>query len=333
MEALRTDQKIALILMSLPVDAAESVLVQLGPKHSGRLRAEIQRLTTTPPPQELADAVLQELDSTLHSNYQKKPSSLPRIAPGTGRESRHNSGVATIQSGGASGAAAEGTDPMAQLLATAPENLAVAITDEHPSTAALVLGCLDSEKAGKVLRLLPLELKRNTFNWLRLPAAGNPELLPRIVQAVVQKSRVAAESPVSTNADAKFQKMAEMLRELERADRTEILNSLEQQDNETATRIKDLLYTFEDLLLIENRSMQKLLVEIDSKTMALALKDANPEITEKVMSNLSKRARESLTEEISFLGLVPAAELQQAQKAIVEVIQRLDQTGELVMQQ
>ena len=97
--------------------------------------------------------------------------------------------------------------------------------------------------------------------------------------------------------------------------------------------MKDLLYQFEDLLLIEDRSIQKLLAEIDSKTLGLALKDAPQEISEKVMGNLSKRARESLTEEISFLGLVPSAELQRAQKAVVEVIQRLDQAGELVMKQ
>jgi flagellar motor switch protein FliG len=79
--------------------------------------------------------------------------------------------------------------------------------------------------------------------------------------------------------------------------------------------------------------MQKVLSEIDSKGLAVALKGAPEEITAKVLNNLSKRAQETLTEEIQFLGTVPPAEIQQAQKVIVALIQRMDQAGELVMEQ
>jgi flagellar motor switch protein FliG len=123
-----------------------------------------------------------------------------------------------------------------------------------------------------------------------------------------------------------------MLRLLDKPERMDILATLEQRDPETAAQVKDCLYQFEDLLLIADRSMQKLLSEIDSKSLAVALKGAPEEILAKVLNNLSKRARETLTEELEYLGAVPPGEIQQAQKVIVALIQRLDQAGELVME-
>ncbi len=124
-----------------------------------------------------------------------------------------------------------------------------------------------------------------------------------------------------------------MLRSLAKPDRLEILTALEQSDAELVAKVKEYLYQFEDLLLIEDRSMQKLLAEIDSKSLATALKGAAEEIQDKVRNNLSKRARETLTEEMEFMGSLPAAQIQQAQKAVVEVVQRLDLAGELVMKE
>ncbi len=125
--------------------------------------------------------------------------------------------------------------------------------------------------------------------------------------------------------------MAGMLRCLEKTERTEVLTALDENEPETARRIKELLYQFEDLLRIHDRSIQKLLSEVDAKTLSVALKGATQEISEKVLNNLSKRAREALTEEMEFLGMVPIAQVREAQKALVDVIQRLDQAGELMM--
>jgi flagellar motor switch protein FliG len=120
---------------------------------------------------------------------------------------------------------------------------------------------------------------------------------------------------------------------LEKTDRMELLTALEQEDPQTASGVKEYLYQFEDLLAIEDRSVQKLLAEIDSKNLALALKGAQQEIVDKVLSNLSKRARESLAEEMELSGTVPPRHIQEAQKVVLALFQRLDQAGELVMKQ
>src|SRR5262249_48165445 len=146
-----------------------------------------------------------------------------------------------------------------------------------------------------------------------------------------KKCLTRVDNPVEQKTDTKHKKMADMLRLLEKAERIEILGLLDQNDPETAAKVKEFMYQFGDLLSIEDRSMQKLLGEIDSKNLAVALKGAPENIVEKVLGNLSKRARETLTEEMQFLGATSTAAIRQAQKTVVEVIQRLDQAGELVM--
>jgi flagellar motor switch protein FliG len=122
-----------------------------------------------------------------------------------------------------------------------------------------------------------------------------------------------------------------MLRCLANAERMEVLVAMEESDPETAGRVRELLYTFEDLLRVHDRSLQKILGEVDSKTLSVALKGANEAINEKLLANLSKRARESLKEEMEFVGIVPLAQVRQAQKMIVDVMLRLNQSGELMI--
>jgi flagellar motor switch protein FliG len=129
----------------------------------------------------------------------------------------------------------------------------------------------------------------------------------------------------------KEKKLAEMLRNMDRKDRNKILDSLEQQDPQVVNRIRELLYKFEDLRDIEDRSLQKLLGEIETQSLCTALNGAEQQILDKVIRNLSKRARESLLEEIELLGRVGEEELAAARKEVAGAIQRLDQAGELVM--
>jgi flagellar motor switch protein FliG len=156
-------------------------------------------------------------------------------------------------------------------------------------------------------------------------------LLARIAVALVQRSRKLSGKRGEGNADAKYEKIACMLRCLGNAERLEVLTALEENEPETAARIRELLYTFEDLLRVHDRSLQKLLAEVDSKTLSVALKGANEAINDKLLTNLSKRAREALKEEMEFVGIVPLAQVRQAQKMIVDVMLRLNQAGELMM--
>src|SRR5262249_33279099 len=174
-------------------------------------------------------------------------------------------------------------------------------------------------------------LRREASVLLSRGATATAEVVQRVAAATLQKCRTMSEAPADPGDQERYKKMADVLRLMDKADRQEILTALEERDQATADAVKEYLYQFEDLLRIEDRSMQKLLSELDSKSLAAALKGAPEAIRDKVFGNLSKRARETLGEEMEFLGSVPPAQVQQAQQAVLEVIKRLDQAGELVM--
>jgi flagellar motor switch protein FliG len=221
------------------------------------------------------------------------------------------------------------------LAALPAEALAEALQGEQTQTVALVLNTLPEERAGEVMQRLAPEVRREVP--LRLSRLGSlgPELLGRLAEAVLLRARALEraklEAPLGSGPDERVNRMAGLMRALERTERLEALAALEEQEPEAAAKVRELLYQFEDLLRIQDRSIQKLLSEIDSKSLAQALKGAPEAIAAKVTGNLSNRAREAIQEEMELLGTVPASATRQAQKLVVDAIQRLDQAGELQM--
>src|SRR5262249_12815050 len=158
---------------------------------------------------------------------------------------------------------------------------------------ATILSCLEPGSAFEVLKRLPPEVRKDVFPRLGQATGGTDEVSLRIVRAVVAKSQAIAAAPPKANPDAKAGMMAEILRSMERGDRMELMAALTQRDETLAAAVSERLYVFDDLTVIEGQSMQRLLAEIDSKTLAVALKDASDDIVDNVMDNLSRRARES----------------------------------------
>jgi flagellar motor switch protein FliG len=211
--------------------------------------------------------------------------------------------------------------------------LAQALENETTRTISLLMNYLEMEIAGQIYkRLTPAKRKEVSMRFTE-QATIDDGLLRRIAQAVLKKCESLRATAVTGAVDpAKREKrMASLLRGLERAERMEMLGVLEQSDAELAGRIKSMLYQFEDVLRLQNISVQKLLTQVDTKSLAQALSDASPELREKLFTNLSKRAQEALKEEIELAGTVPSAKVRPAQQAIADAIQGLDQRGELLM--
>jgi flagellar motor switch protein FliG len=335
------EDKAALLMLSLGQQALERVLAHLGPDRGSRLRGLLAQVHQSPPAPELVNEAAREFGDWLHSSSKRwqRPHSPEREGHVGPTSDGRPEGVAAMKHAGpAEGAGLTTNDPdpaadhVSALRAVEPDRLAWALRGEHPRTVSMVLDCLEPDRAGTVLKRLPPELRREAFLRLGQTTSCAGELIPRIVRAVVQKSQAVPENSVEEGGQTRVKRMADLLRGLDRIDRMEMIAALEQEDGETAIRVKDRLYDFQDLLRIEDRSMQKLLAEIDSKTLTVALKGASQEITEKVMRNLSKRVRETLVSEMDLLSRVPARQIEEAQKAVVEAIQRLDQAGELVME-
>ncbi len=127
--------------------------------------------------------------------------------------------------------------------------------------------------------------------------------------------------------------MAGILRSLARKERNLMMEALEQQDQETAERIRDLLYVFEDLARVTDRSLQQILGEVDTPTIAKSLKDVENELLAKVQRNMSQRAWEALAEELELAAAASPDDVDAARKEITQVMIRLDQSGELAMEE
>jgi flagellar motor switch protein FliG len=327
--AIRTGiEKAALLLYSLPPEAADKVLAALGHPRSERLRSELGKLRQhEAPPNDVGD-VVREFEEMLRQVEAPPPPPPPPPRPIAAYRPPPEPVSAPPEE---PELPSSPSDPVEELLALSPEMLAAALQGEQAHTIALVLNDLPPEKAGETLQRLSPEMRREASVRLSRLNSSSPELLARIARALVQKKHAPTIKRTDTSADAKYKKMASMLRSLDEAELVEVLNALEEHEPETARHVKELLWRFEDLLRIHDRSLQKLLAEIDSKTLSVALKGANDAIIEKLMANMSKRACETLKEEMEFVGMVPLPQVRQAQKVVVDAIQRLDQAGELMM--
>lgn len=344
MSILRGENKIAVLLTSLPPAAADGVLTRLGPERGGRLRGLMERVRAEVSP-DLIDEVLREFHEMLSRATRHAPSR-PRLAVGTLPESDtyHSSGrdvsanaprtahSSTYQTSDdapkPASDIAHADGPIAALRLIDNDRLAAALQDEHPRGVATVLSCLEPGKASDVLTRLSPDVRKDVFTRLGQAAAGTDDVSLRIVRAVVAKSRDTAADDAKSNGDAKAQMMADMLKAMERDERRHLMSALTEHDETLAAAVRDRLYVFDDLAHIEGQSMQKLLAEVDAKTLATALHEAPEDIVDNVMANLSRRARESLTEEISYLGAVSPAQVKLARKVVVDVVQRMDQAGE-----
>jgi flagellar motor switch protein FliG len=319
---LSQEEKGALFLKNLAPPIVESVLAKVTPDRRDRLRALMQRLPEEEHRENL-DGVLREIEARLVTTTWQA----------TNTDARTNGAAKAPESSSPQKKEEEPGDPLLALANLDTDLLIQALEGENPRTIFLLLNHLPVENAGQLFKRMPGTLRREISLQFTNPVIPGREVLTRIAQGIHRKSRILKEVPKEPGPEARYRKMADMIRLLEREERKEVLVALEERDAAAAAAVKSQLYQFEDLINIENRSMQKLLAELDTKNLALALKNADDAIKQKVLQNMSQRAQETLREEMEFAQATTAAQIQQAQKLVTETIQRLDQAGDLVMTQ
>ncbi len=323
--------KAAALLTSLGPEA-ENVLQRLRPEQATQLRQAMQQLAGSQDLPALRQQALQEIQNLLRAEAEL-PAEVSR-QPHTDEADQTpapTEGLAQLRQ--RLQQAEQGQKDAWQVLNEAsPAFLAAALREEQPRIVAIVLHHLQQTQAAEVLRRLPTELRREASLRLAQLQPPPPAVLHSIVQALLRKVATIAENPDLALSERQAGRTAALLRQLDRSDRKEVLAALEQSDPALAARVKEMLYRIEDLLRLQDRSVQRVLTEIDSRTLALAMKAASEAIREKVRKNLSRRAREALDEEMEFLTDATQAQLQEAQKQLTDAIQRLDLAGELTFE-
>lgn len=220
-------------------------------------------------------------------------------------------------------------DAFADLGRLKPVQIAGALRNEQPRTAALVLSCIPPGMAGEVLQSFPEELQSEVFLLLRNPPSAPAALLERIVRTTVDKGSALGDEAVCDPEEESYRKLAEVLRAMSQVERGRILEGLATADADANDRIRKMLFVFDDVVNLADRCVQKILAEVDSQTLTKALKNASPEYLDKFANNLSKRARATLLEEIEYMSGVKPNEEEEARDAVCNVMSELDQRGDL----
>lgn len=211
-----------------------------------------------------------------------------------------------------------------------PGQICTFIQDEHPQTIALILAHLDPQVAAFVLSALPQHIRADVIIRIATMDRTPPEIV-REVERVLERKMAAVFTQGFTFAGG-VKEVAEILNRIERGTEKSIMADLGEKDPELADEISRLMFTFDDLINVEDSGIQKALREIEQKDLALALKASNDAVREKILKNLSERAREMIQEEMEFMGPVRLRSVEEAQQKIVAVIRRLEEAGEVVVQ-
>jgi flagellar motor switch protein FliG len=212
---------------------------------------------------------------------------------------------------------------------TDPAHLLNFIQQEHPQTIALILAYLEPQKASVILGSLPHEIQSDVAKRIATMDRTSPEVL-REVERVLEKKLSTLSSEDYTAAGG-VESIVDILNLVDRSTEKTIIESLEEDDPELAEEIKKRMFVFEDIVLLDDRAIQKVLREVDTNELAKALKSVDSEVQDKIYRNMSKRAATLLKEDMEYMGPIRLKDVEEAQQKIVAIIRKLEEQGEIVV--
>lgn len=203
------------------------------------------------------------------------------------------------------------------------------ISNEHPQTVALILAYLPAETAAQVVAALPDELQAEVAMRIALMDRTAPEVI-REIERVLERRLSSVINQDFTSAGG-LRSLVDLLNQVDRSTERTILEALEEQNPELADEVRRMMFLFEDITLLDDRSVQQVLREVDTKELAVALKGTNDEVQRKIFDNMSERAASIIKEDLQFMGPVRVKQVEEAQQKIVAVIRRLEDAGQIVV--
>ncbi|MBD3221078.1 flagellar motor switch protein FliG [bacterium] len=203
------------------------------------------------------------------------------------------------------------------------------LKNEHPQTVAVVLAHMDPRDSGPILELLPAELQGDVAYRMAVLDSPNADAL-KVVEEVLA-TQLQGEVNASRGKYGGKKQVAELLNETDKEVWQEILDEMREIDDEVANEVNNLMFVFEDIVLLNDKYIQEILKEIDGKELTLALKGATEEIQAKIFGNMSKRAALGIKEDMEYMGPVRLSEVEEAQQRIVEVVRSLEEAGTIVI--
>lgn len=317
-------QKAAILLLSIGPELSASVLRKLNESEVELLVAEIAHVEKMP--QEVTDTVLKEFHDLYEAQGFITTGGLTYATDILERALGKSKAKEIIERLTATLEIA----PFHFLRNSDPTEIASFIEDEHPQTIALVITHLKPEQSAIILKQLPSELRAEVVKRVALMDRTTPDIIAEVENILESKISSLARSQEYSSTGG-IDATVKILNQVDRSTEQAILEILEDDNPELADDIRRKLFTFEDIINLEDRAVQRVLREIDSKKLALALKTANDDLKEKIFANMSQRAGEILREDMEFLGPVRLKDVEQAQQEIVNSVRRLEEEGEIII--
>lgn len=203
------------------------------------------------------------------------------------------------------------------------------IQDEHPQTIALILCYLQPDKAAQIMSALSEEVQTEVAYRIAAMSTTSPMVIKEIEKVLDSKLSSVVRSDMKVIGGVPT--LVNILNQVDRTTEKNITEGLEKEDADLAEKIKESMFVFEDIISLDDVSIQRVLREVENKELALALKGCSEEVADCIYRNQSKRASAALKEDMEFLGPVRLMDVEKAQQKIVGIIRRLDEAGEIVI--
>jgi len=210
------------------------------------------------------------------------------------------------------------------------ENLLTFIQDEHPQTIAMILAHLHPKQSAEVLAGLTPKKQLEVVKRIARMEQTTPEAIRTVEQGL--ESRLASIVNQDLEKAGGVDSIAEILNLVDRTTEKGILENLEEDDPDLVEQIRRLMFVFEDVILVNDKGIQSVLKEVEHDELALALKTASEELKTKIFKNMSERAATLIKEDMEFMGPVRLSDVEGAQQRIVDIVRRLEEAGEVIIQ-
>jgi len=320
---IRGVQKAAILLVAVGEERAGQIFKHLGESEVEALTLEIANSRKVPT--ETCRAVISEaVESVLAEDYiaeggvEYARSILERSLGGARADEIIGRLAATIE-----------RRPFEFLRRTPPEQIEVFLRNESPQTIALVVANLHTALAAQVLSAMPADDQAEVARRVATMSETRPEVVSTLESVMRQKLSSVIAQEVQSSGGVKS--LADILNNADRSTERNVLDELAKTDGDLAEEVRMLLFTFEDVVKLDDRSIQMVLKEVDQKDLAIALRGVNEDVRSRIFSNMSERGAELLREEIEFQPPQRKRVVEEAQGRIVGVVRRLEEAGAIII--
>jgi flagellar motor switch protein FliG len=320
MAKLNGTQKAAVLMVSLGDDVAAGVFKFLEEDEIQAISKEIALTKHVQP--DIMDDVLEEYHTmTLAKSYiaqggieYAKKLLIKSVGPETARKIIDRLTKALESSAGFS-----------SIERANPQQLSKFIQNEHPQTIALILAHLNASQAGDLIASLPENLRADVAMRMANLQEISPEVVRRI--SLILEQKLEALGSFTTEAYGGVRAVAELFNRMDRSTGRVVLEKIENENPQLAASIRDLMFVFDDILLIDDMGIAEILKRVDKKSLTTALKGTSEELRTQFFRNMSSRAVELMREEMEFMGPVKLKDVEKAQHEIVEIVRQLEEEG------